>query len=172
MILKGIVDRIMESGRFLKQTGPSHLWRAISKAEARVEVAQCFQYHKGRLIGQTYSAMSQVSDNDWSSDEEPEDFDAAPEEAVAASNEDTYPNDDVDELAVDPFPHDVAEFHPHAEIEKELGFSLTHQSVPGQLSQPENVKNLHDLGSTEKYNCANFCKDFELTENSHLTRNN
>ena len=169
-ISKGIVDRIMKNGRFLKQTGRNHEWKVISKSEARLKVAQCFQYQKRRLATPTCSPVRQA----WSSDEEPEDFSAAPEDDVAISDEDRCLQQMVDDRAVDPFSQDTAEFLsvlPHADIEKELGFSFNHQSVPSLkdlLCQPGNLQNLHDLGKTVKDKCANAGVDFEPFENWHL----
>ena len=158
-ISKGIVDRVMKNGRFLKQTGRNHEWKVASKAEARLKVAQCFQYHKRRLVTPTCSPVNLA----WSSNEEPEDFSVAPEDNVALSHEyrclQQMVNDNIDELAVDPFSQDTAEFLsvlPHADIEKELGFSFNHQSVPSLkdlLCQPGNLQNLHDLGKTGRVSC-------------------
>ena len=106
MITKCIVDQIMEGGQFLKQTGPNHQWGAISKTEARLKVAQSFQYHKRRLGASSLNMNTIIKDsnNSLGSDKEPEDFNSAPEDRGAISTEgiclQAKPHDAIVELAV------------------------------------------------------------------------
>ena len=166
-------------GRFLKQIGPNK-WQAISQAEARIKVAQCFQYHKRRLAARATGATinEEALSNTSSVEDDAEDFDDA-EPGVAVAEEETETNlqptvhDDMEMMVAEPLPYGAL-FHvvsPAAskEIHNEQGFSLNSQSAPSLqnlLCLPTLQDGGHGLSSSfaANNNFQTSFMDFDPTE--------